>query len=297
MGSDEKADGGKVARESDGVDDSVALVIYMPVIHRGYFNFLEKYREAKIYVLAGEVTEQFKPLRKDIRALGAEQVVEVLAAWKLGASRVVASSGELANLNTVDQRVVMPDEEPMREVAEQYFPIAQTEFEDVFLRWDKKKTLAKSSVNPDHQVSKAEFDQKMMAAATSQTEQAADWWRQVGGVVVQDGEVVLTARNHHLPDDRQPAFAGDPRGNFSKGQHIDLSTAQHAEASLVAQAAAAGVKLRGAEMYVTTFPCPVCAKLVAETGIKKLYYQAGYSMVDGERVMKAAGVELVRVEK
>jgi hypothetical protein len=31
-------------------------------------------------------------------------------------------------------------------------------------------------------------------------------------------------------------------------------------------------------------------------GIKQLYYCDGYSMLDGERVLRDAGVEIVRVE-
>ena len=69
-----------------------------------------------------------------------------------------------------------------------------------------------------------------------------------------------------------------------------------AEAQLVAAAAKQGISLEGASMYVTTFPCPPCAKLVAYSGIKKLYYADGYGVLDGERVLKSQGVEIVFVK-
>ena len=49
-------------------------------------------------------------------------------------------------------------------------------------------------------------------------------------------------------------------------------------------------------MYVTTFPCPTCAKLIAYSGIKKLYAGGGYAVLDGELVLKAKGVKIIFVE-
>ena len=49
-------------------------------------------------------------------------------------------------------------------------------------------------------------------------------------------------------------------------------------------------------MIVTDFPCPPCAKLVAYSGIKKLFYLKGYAMLDGERILKDAGVEIIKIK-
>ena len=89
--------------------------------------------------------------------------------------------------------------------------------------------------------------------------------------------------------------AGDPRSNFFKGVALELSTATHAEARLIARAAREGGATEGAVMYVTDFPCPPCAKLIAGAGVAKLYFRAGYAVLDGQDVLEAAGVELVQV--
>jgi dCMP deaminase len=75
----------------------------------------------------------------------------------------------------------------------------------------------------------------------------------------------------------------------------DLSTAIHAEAAVVASAAAAGIPLAGADLYTTTFPCPACARLIAEAGFARCFFAGGYSVLDGEQVLRAAGVALIRV--
>jgi dCMP deaminase len=77
--------------------------------------------------------------------------------------------------------------------------------------------------------------------------------------------------------------------------HLELSTAIHAEASLIAQAAREGISTKAAVLYVTDFPCPPCAKLIAGAGIAKLYFRTGYAVLDGEGVLAAAGVEVVQV--
>lgn len=271
------------------------VVLYMPVIHQGYLQFLSKYQSAEIKVLDERISHQFKPLRKDIRALSPAQIVEALKAWKIGTSVVVADESALQQLNAEATQIVMPDELPMREVANTYFPRANVSFESVFLRWDAGKSLEQDSLEAHEVTSSEKQDQEFIELAYQQAAQSVDQWRQVGAVLVKDGQVLYQKHNHHLPDDYQPHYQGDLRGNFSKGEHIDLTTAQHAEASVVAQAAKEGISIAGCDLYVTTFPCPVCAKLLAETGIKRVLFTGGYSMVDGKRVLEDADIELIRV--
>jgi len=78
--------------------------------------------------------------------------------------------------------------------------------------------------------------------------------------------------------------------------HLELSTTTHAEAQLIADAARRGVATEGAVMYVTDFPCPPCAKLVAAAGVSRLYFRTGYAVLDGNDILVAGGVEIVRVE-
>jgi dCMP deaminase len=70
----------------------------------------------------------------------------------------------------------------------------------------------------------------------------------------------------------------------------------HAEASIIAAAARDGVSLRGADLYVTTFPCPSCARLIAQAGFARCFFAGPYSVLDGEEVLRAAGIELLWVD-
>jgi len=104
------------------------------------------------------------------------------------------------------------------------------------------------------------------------------------------------AHNEHRPTEYSPYLHGDPRNEFSRGVHIELSTAIHAEAAIVARAARDGITLAGTDLYVSTFPCPGCARLVAEAGVRRVFFAGPYAVLDGDAVLRAAGVELVWVD-
>ena len=77
---------------------------------------------------------------------------------------------------------------------------------------------------------------------------------------------------------------------------VELSTAIHAEAAVVGQAAREGVRLLGADLYVSTFPCPGCARLVAAAGFARCFFAGPYALLDGDELLRRAGVELVWVD-
>lgn len=78
--------------------------------------------------------------------------------------------------------------------------------------------------------------------------------------------------------------------------NIELSTALHAEAAIIAGAAKDGISLSGTDLYVSTFPCPGCARLVTAAGVARCFYAGGYSMLDGERIFDEGGVQLIFVD-
>ena len=136
-----------------------------------------------------------------------------------------------------------------------------------------------------------------MGAAFREAEKSPDWWRQIGAIALKDGKILLTGFNKPVPSkDYTLGPFGDPRSNFDAGIGFEISKAIHAEAGVIATAARRGLPLEGASLYITTFPCPVCAKSIAASGIKRVYYSKGYSLLDAEDVLRAAGVEIVLVK-
>ena len=278
------------------------IIAYIPVLHDGYRKFFEKHSDAKLIFIFGEdLMSRFSQLRKEKRALASDYVKHSLRGWP-NFPQVIEISSKLigtflAFLKRNDFNIVMPDDDVCREFAKTYLEGLHSEFDaSVFLRWDRTKVLEKREVVADEIISRLEFDKDVMRLAYSASLKATNLWRQVGAALVKEGSVLLVGFNKQLPSQYTPYFEGDPRGLFKQGVNIDLTTDGHAEALLIAEAAKRGLRTEGADIFITTFPCPPCAKLVAKAGIKRCFFVEGYAMLDGERILKDFKVEIIRVE-
>jgi dCMP deaminase len=273
-----------------------SALAYVPAIHRGYVRFFQQSNCDFNYVLAQEVLGEFPDLRKELRALTPRQAVEGLRGV-LGRSCFLQLAGyqELNRIAESGDRLILPDEDFMHELQERHFPELDVEFMPIFLRWDRTQVAKQSEVQAGRTISESEFDQEIMQLAYAKAMDSSNIWRKVGAALVQNGQVVLSASNRHQPTDQSPWMDGDPRNTLSRGVGMEVSTDLHAEALVVAEAARQGVALQGASLYVTTFPCPWCAKLLAPTGIRVCYFHEGYSVLDAAPILEAAGIELVQV--
>lgn len=270
----------------------------MPVIQQGYLALLDRHRDAdEILLLGSSFAEDYRPMRKDIRALRAEQAAQYLNRSGLHPPARVVERDELPDAVTADV-LVLASEEISRTLVETFKLEVGRDilYDRWFLRWDREWSLAQRPADYDGEVAVDELSRRLIRLAAATADHSSDWWRQVGAVVAQDGEIVDTAYNRHLPSEHAPYLDGDPRNEFHRGVRFDLSTAIHAEAELVARAARSGRSLAGADLYVSTFPCPTCARLVALTGFRRCYFAGPYSMLEGETVLRSAGVELIWVD-
>lgn len=273
------------------------FVAYVPVLHEGYRQFFTSIDGPKeLYLFGPEVIAEFSWLSKEIRQLDPllmQKAIESLVIFEKVSILDIAGA---QMLNSEKKEIILPNEDVSRLLAEKYFPKAKVTFENIFLRWDKHNSIAEKPVVPEEQITRAEMHRRILKEAELESEKSSDFWRHVGAAVVRNGEVLFTKHNAHVPSEHAPYVNGDPRNNFHKGDHIEISTAIHAEASIVAEAARKGIALECADMYVTVFPCPPCAKLIASSGIKNLYCGGGYAVLDGEDILKAAGVKIFFVE-
>jgi dCMP deaminase len=269
-----------------------AIVSYVPALHAGYLSFFGKHPETPIFVLGRTFIDAYPRLNRDIRALDPANAAKALSALGFSASVLdVNGTDELQSYRSI----VIPDEDVTRDFAEKYLSPEKTVRENIFLRWDGVFAGKEAPVSPDRTISDSALDRELMDAARTEGEKSADWWRQIGAVLVKDGAVVALGHTRYFPSDLALDIFGTPRITVDAGERPDLYISMHAEADLVAQAAHMGIPLEGASLYVSTFPCITCAFLIARSGIKSVYYDEGYSRIDAEGVLKGAGVEIVQV--
>ena len=74
---------------------------------------------------------------------------------------------------------------------------------------------------------------------------------------------------------------------------MNYSTAEHAECAVIAEAARRGVKENTALRHHVS--CPYCARLITHAGISEVFFAEGYATLDGEELLKQAGIKITKV--
>jgi len=118
--------------------------------------------------------------------------------------------------------------------------------------------------------------------------------RHVGAILVRDKRILATGYN------------GAPRGvehcetrgclreqrGVPSGERHELCRGLHAEMNTLIQAAEHGIRVEGATLYSTTFPCSLCAKMVINAGIQRIVAQTDYADPLGKELLSEAGVKV-----
>ncbi len=263
---------------------------YIPVIHEGYIEAFSRHPNAEIGIFTNEILENISYLRKDIRALSPEDAKNAIT----GLGRSAVLMGKSALYEALNKPIIMPDDDITRWIAETY-PDADITTEPVFLRWDRDNSSENMLIVPDRIIS-LDGNDPIVTTLSQELSKSTNWWRHVGAVVVDSEEnICLQAHNTSVPTEYTSLIDGDPRITSIRGESIDLSIDMHSEAHIIAEASKKGIALEGSSIFVSTFPCPNCAKLIAQSGLKACYYIDGYAMLDGQSILKDFGVEIVKV--
>lgn len=108
---------------------------------------------------------------------------------------------------------------------------------------------------------------------------------------------------------RGTGYNGAPRGmphctdigclrdelNIPSGTRHEICRAVHAEMNAVLQGLQFG-SLEGGTLYTNSFPCEICARLIVNSGIKKVVVSGEYSTTNGMELLQNAGIEIVDIK-
>jgi dCMP deaminase len=122
--------------------------------------------------------------------------------------------------------------------------------------------------------------------------------RSVGAIIVKDKRVLSTGYNGAPSNVTHCSQTGCMREqmNIASGERHELCRGIHAEQNAIIQAALHGVSIKGAALFCTNLPCSICAKMIINAGISKIYYLSGYADQMSQEMLNEAGVELIKFE-
>lgn len=272
-----------------------AVVAYVASPHEGYLRFFREYVGSELWILGEDFIAETPSLTSHMpgnRPNDAQKMISALGIFR----GVHILTKDNADALRKCSRIVMPDEDVSRAIAERYYADLPVFFDDRWrLRWYTGTVAVGRKPEGEEIISVGELDRRLLLQAHEQAKRSPDWWRQVGALLVREGVVLLAAFNSHRPHEQSCYVLGDPRSCFGPGERVDLSAAGHAEAALASAALNRGICTVGCDLYVTTFPCPGCAYLWSESGIKRLFYADGYSLIAGAEDLQKNKVEIIRV--
>ncbi len=103
--------------------------------------------------------------------------------------------------------------------------------------------------------------------------------RAVGAVIVKDKRILSTGYNGAPSGITHCRETGCLREQLKvpSGERHELCRGIHAEQNAIIQAAYHGVSIRNATLFCTHMPCSICAKMIINAGITRIYYLSGYA--------------------
>lgn len=124
--------------------------------------------------------------------------------------------------------------------------------------------------------------------------------RKVGAVIVREKRVMATGYNGAPAGVKTCLDRGEcmrQKMNIPSGTHAELCFAAHAEQNAIIQAARYGVEISGSTLYCTHQPCVICAKMIINSGIKRVVYKEGYPDDFSMQLFEEAGTKVEKFEE
>ena len=122
--------------------------------------------------------------------------------------------------------------------------------------------------------------------------------RKVGAILVKDRRILCSGYNGAPTGIAHCDVTGCLREQLKvpSGQKHELCRGVHAEQNAIIQAACHGITVKGAVLYCTHQPCSICAKMIINAGITRVYFGHGYDDPMSETMFAQAGIILKQIK-
>ena len=137
--------------------------------------------------------------------------------------------------------------------------------------------------NNDKEQKQLHLDLRYLRMARIWAENSYCQRRKVGALVVKDKMII------------SDGYKGTPSGfeNVCEDENnVTHPYVLHAEANAITKLARSSNNSDGATLYVTASPCIECAKLIIQSGIKRVIYAEKYRLTDGIDLLERANIEV-----
>lgn len=137
------------------------------------------------------------------------------------------------------------------------------------------------------------MNDKFMKLALEEAQNANCAKGKVGAVIVRKSKI-LGIGNNSVPKGCKPCTIETclrKKYNLKSGERQEICRVVHAEQNAILNALKDGQDLNNSTIYVTKSPCMICAKLIINVGIKKVYYANKYPDEEAFKILSEANVQ------
>ncbi len=123
--------------------------------------------------------------------------------------------------------------------------------------------------------------------------------RQVGAVIALNKRILTTGYNgasSGVKSCKERGVCLRRELGIPSGTRHEVCYATHAEQNAIIQAARLGLSVDGATLYCTHQPCVICAKMIINSGIKRIVYREGYPDEFSLQLLGEAGVQIEKFD-
>jgi len=131
------------------------------------------------------------------------------------------------------------------------------------------------------------FDRRYLEMARIWSQNSYCKRRQVGALIVKEKMIISDGYN------------GTPAGFENVCEDENYKTKPyvlHAEANAITKVAKSNNSSEGSTLYITTSPCMECAKLIIQSGIRRVVFCDSYRTREGIELLEKAGIEVEYIE-
>jgi dCMP deaminase len=132
-----------------------------------------------------------------------------------------------------------------------------------------------------------QFDKRYLEMARVWAKNSYCIRRQVGALIVRDRMIISDGYN------------GTPEGFENVCEDENNKTKPyvlHAEANAITKVAKSNNSSDGSTLYITTSPCMECAKLIIQSGIRRVVFCDNYHTEDGIELLRRANIDVDYIE-
>jgi len=153
--------------------------------------------------------------------------------------------------------------------------------------------LKNKKISKQDSKSRSDWDDYFMDVALLVSKRSTCSHRKVGAIIVKDKRILATGYNQPpsgFPHCDEIGCIRDDL-NIKSGEYQEICYGLHAEQNALMQAAKFGIRTENSSMYVTHQPCSICARLIINAGIKKVYFRESYPDSLANLFFETCGIE------